>query len=204
MDSCFALSGAHQHGIAVRSINRENLCLKDTLLPRQVQSTPLSARSTQYMWHLLAGNRIAVLPQHARGRQIRSYPDLCASKFNKTNLKQHTYTIPGPGQYLTHAHSHITRAGEAMDNCFTLLVGVCASFVLSLREVLARLWVGVCVCPLLNLTLSYDCGTFLSLTGSGIESLSSNTSLPKPPLMSPTPGLWVSTLVRFISCRGIS
>ena len=44
--------------------------------------------STQHMWELLAGNRTAVLPRHARGRRIRSYPDLCASKFNKTNLKQ--------------------------------------------------------------------------------------------------------------------
>ena len=32
-----------------------------------------------------------------------------------------------------------------MESCFTLLVGVCVSFVLSLREVLARRWVGVCV-----------------------------------------------------------
>ena len=47
-----------------------------------------SASSTQHMWELLAGNRTAVLPRHARRRQIRSYPDLCASKFNKTNLKQ--------------------------------------------------------------------------------------------------------------------
>ena len=49
---------------------------------------PLSNSSTQHMWELLAGNRTAVLPRHARGRRIRSYPDLCASKFNKTNLKQ--------------------------------------------------------------------------------------------------------------------
>ena len=47
-----------------------------------------SASSTQHMWDLLAGNRMAVLLRHARRRRIRSYPDLCASKFNKTNLKQ--------------------------------------------------------------------------------------------------------------------
>ena len=40
------------------------------------------------MWELLAGDRTAVLPRHARSRRIRRYPDLCASKFNKTNLKQ--------------------------------------------------------------------------------------------------------------------
>ena len=47
-----------------------------------------SASSTQHMWELLAGNRTAVLPRHAWRRRIRSYPDLCASKFNKANLKQ--------------------------------------------------------------------------------------------------------------------
>ena len=35
------------------------------------------------MWELLAGDRTAVLPRHARRRRIRRYPDLCASKFNK-------------------------------------------------------------------------------------------------------------------------
>ena len=41
---------------------------------------------------------------------------------NKTILsKGHTYTNPGPGQYLTHTHSHITRAVAAMDSCFTLI-----------------------------------------------------------------------------------
>ena len=40
------------------------------------------------MWELLAGNRTAVLPRHARRRRISSYPDLCVSKFNKTNLRQ--------------------------------------------------------------------------------------------------------------------
>ena len=32
----------------------------------------------------------------------------------------HTYTNPRPAHYLTHAHSHITRAVAAMDSCFTL------------------------------------------------------------------------------------
>ena len=32
---------------------------------RRVQSTPLSASSTQHMWELVAGNRTAVLPRHA-------------------------------------------------------------------------------------------------------------------------------------------
>ena len=33
-DSCLAFIGAHQHGIAVRSMNRKNPCLKDPLLPQ--------------------------------------------------------------------------------------------------------------------------------------------------------------------------
>ena len=67
-------------------------------------STPLSDSSTQHMLELLAGNRTAVLPRLARGRRIRSYPDLCASKFKKTNLKQGAHMhqpTPRPGQYLT-------------------------------------------------------------------------------------------------------
>ena len=31
------------------------------------------------------------------------------------------YTNPGPGQYLTHAHSHITHAVAATDSCFALI-----------------------------------------------------------------------------------
>ena len=75
---------------------RRNPCIKDTLLPRRVQSTPLSARSTWHMWELLAGKRTAVLPRHARGGRIRSYPDVCAIK-----LKGHTYTNRRPGQNIT-------------------------------------------------------------------------------------------------------
>ena len=39
------------------------------------------------------------------------------------NKKQvtHSKTNPRPGQYLAHAHSHITRAAEAMDSCFGLV-----------------------------------------------------------------------------------
>ena len=43
---------------------------KTCQLPRRVQSTHLSASSTQHMWELLAGNRTAVLPRHARQRRI--------------------------------------------------------------------------------------------------------------------------------------
>ena len=39
----------------------------------------------------------------------------------QTWSKGHTYTNPRPGQYLTHAHSHITRQVAATDNCFALI-----------------------------------------------------------------------------------
>ena len=43
-------------------------------------------------------------------------------KKGKTNLKQGgTYTNPRPGQYLTHAYSHITRAVAAVDSSFALI-----------------------------------------------------------------------------------
>ena len=41
-------------------------------MPRRVQSTPVSASSTQHMWELLAGNYTALLPRHAPGRRIRT------------------------------------------------------------------------------------------------------------------------------------
>ena len=42
VDSCFALIGANQHGKALDNTGRENLHIKDLLLPKRVQSTPLS------------------------------------------------------------------------------------------------------------------------------------------------------------------
>ena len=73
MDSCFALIGVYQRGKAVGLMNGVNPRLKNPLLPRWVQSSLSSASSTQHMWELLAGNRTAVLPRHARGRWITSY-----------------------------------------------------------------------------------------------------------------------------------
>ena len=50
-----------------------------------LQSTPLSASSTQHVWDLLAGKCTALLPRHALGRRISIFADLCAGKSNKTN-----------------------------------------------------------------------------------------------------------------------
>ena len=65
----------------------------------------------------------------------------------KTILKKgHTYTNPRPSQYVTHAHSHITRAVAAMDSCFALIKAQQhGDTAVRMREVLARPWVGVCV-----------------------------------------------------------
>ena len=47
------------------------------------------------------------------------------SSFNYYIESSHTYTNPRPnprpGQYLAHAHSHITRAVAAMGSCFALI-----------------------------------------------------------------------------------
>ena len=80
--------------------------IKDPLLPKRVQSTPFRASYTQHMWELLVGNRTAVLTRHARGRRIRNYPDLCASKFNKTNLRQGSLIHAGFPRSLTRRLCH--------------------------------------------------------------------------------------------------
>lgn len=51
-----------------------------------MQCTPLSAAPTQHMWKLLAGKRTSVLPWNALERRISISANLCANKFNKTNL----------------------------------------------------------------------------------------------------------------------
>ena len=43
------------------------------------------------------------------------------STFHYYIESRHTYTNPRPGQYLAHAHSHITRAVAAMDSCFAFI-----------------------------------------------------------------------------------
>ena len=45
--------------------------------PFTAAASPLSASSTQHMWELLAGNRTAAIPRHARGRQIKGLVYVC-------------------------------------------------------------------------------------------------------------------------------
>ena len=65
----------------------------------------------------------------------------------KTILKKgHTYTNPRSSQYVTHAHSHITRVVAAMESCFALIKAhQHGDMAMRMREVPARPWVGVCV-----------------------------------------------------------
>ena len=89
IDSCFALIRAHQHGITVGSMNGENPRVSKTLYYRgECKHSFKRQLHTTHVGTVRAGNRTAVLPRHARGRRTRTYPDLCASKFNKVNLKQ--------------------------------------------------------------------------------------------------------------------
>ena len=57
MDSCFALVGAHQHGIAVGSRSGSKPAHRDPLLPWRVHSTPLSASSTVGKWSTVGKSR---------------------------------------------------------------------------------------------------------------------------------------------------
>ena len=43
------------------------------------------------------------------------------SSLNYYIESRHTYANPWPGQHLTHAHSHVTRALATMDSCFALI-----------------------------------------------------------------------------------
>ena len=47
--------------------------------PFPAEASPLSASSTQQMWEMLAGNRMAVLPQHARGIKADHGFGVCVS-----------------------------------------------------------------------------------------------------------------------------
>ena len=76
-DSSFALIWVYQRDKAVGLMNGGNSRLKHLLLPRWVQSCLSSASSIQHMWELLAGNRMAVLPRHTRGRRIMGLVYVC-------------------------------------------------------------------------------------------------------------------------------
>ena len=56
------------------------------------------------------------------GTAQQSYHDMRDEGGSRVTSKSkgHTYTNPRPGHYLTHAHSHITRAVSALDSCFAL------------------------------------------------------------------------------------
>ena len=109
--SYFALIGARQRGKAVGLINGENPRLKNPVRPRCVQSS-LSSKL-----HIAHVGAVGWEPHS-------SSTTTCAGKVDHdlrvNQNKGHTNTNPRPGHYLTHAHSHTTRAEAAMNSCFAL------------------------------------------------------------------------------------
>ena len=94
---CWGSSAWHSRRVHKRG---KSPCIKDPLLPRRAQRTPVSAGSTQHMWELLAGNCKALLSRHERGRRITSYPHLCAScrireteDWGEFNISLQLYTV---------------------------------------------------------------------------------------------------------------
>ena len=66
-------------------------------------------------WRMNLLNEVEVLT-------TRLSEDIFRPTHYKTNLKQGAHIHqPTAWQYLTHAHSHITRAVSVMDSCFTLI-----------------------------------------------------------------------------------
>ena len=60
MDNCFALVGAHQHGIVVGSVRGVNPRIRDPLLPRRVQALLLHRKQVVAVgWELQNSSPIA-------------------------------------------------------------------------------------------------------------------------------------------------
>ena len=99
-DSFFALIGAHQRGTGVGLMTGENPRFKTLTTEVSANNTCGSCwlGTSQYFHHDMRGEN---------GLRI---------KVNQS--KGHTYTNPRPTHYLTHAHSHITRAVVARDRGF--------------------------------------------------------------------------------------
>ena len=53
--------------------------------------------------------------------KIFRHPKGGSEKITTIKASDTLNTNPGSGQYLTHAHSHITQAVAAMDSCFGLV-----------------------------------------------------------------------------------
>ena len=87
------LMHAHSHIMLVQGSHGQRFCsywgstawhghrsvTGDTCVQRPftAAASPLSASSTQHMWELLAGNRTAAIPRHARERQIKGLVYVC-------------------------------------------------------------------------------------------------------------------------------
>ena len=86
---------------------------RDLLLPRRVESTPLiSGSSTQHMWELLAGTPWQ-FSHGIRGVGVSEVtPDLCASKYNKSNLKQGAHILQTAAWPAPHACAQLYHPGS--------------------------------------------------------------------------------------------
>ena len=75
---------------------------------------PLPCRCKDLLVSLIERFHVTSRPPYWYSKTVKRRPFWCP----KPILWE--YTNPRPGQYLTHAHSHITPAVAAMDSCFTL------------------------------------------------------------------------------------
>ena len=134
MDNCFALTEAHHHGIIVRSMNGENLCLKDPLLPGQLlklQEAHIQQPTSWPVPHACA----CVQPYHAGSG---SHRQLFHHRV-KEQRKPVSLIAVGSAKHSYKHQLHTTGPRHG-------------SFPTTRREV--RSWVGVCM-PL-ALSLSYE------------------------------------------------
>ena len=85
---------------------------RDLLLPRRVESTPLSSSSTQHMCELLAGTPWQ-FSHGIRGVGVSEVtPDQCASKYNKSNLKQGAHILQTAAWPAPHACAQLYYRGS--------------------------------------------------------------------------------------------
>ena len=64
--------------------------------------------------------RVLSLPRGRERTNITNITNIMITKNITIKASDHSNANPRPGQYLTHAHSHITQAVAAMDSCFGL------------------------------------------------------------------------------------
>ena len=92
------------------------------------------------------GSISAVLSGPA-GESSRSFPETVVGNLAIITTSDTLNTNPRYGQYLTHAHSLITRAVAAMDNCFRLVRPHQHGYAMLMRPNKTETAVHGCHCP---------------------------------------------------------